>query len=90
LTASLGVCINSKLGFYHYVDTIFSQSIVLLGLVNPITFSFSSIQHLLLLFVTVIWSSVTVALMVVSWNAVGESLQLCVFPHAHYISLYFI
>jgi hypothetical protein len=46
----LGVFIDSKLYFHSHVDYIFSQSIKLLGLIHNITFSFSTLDSLLILY----------------------------------------
>jgi hypothetical protein len=65
----LGVQIDSKLHFHHHVDYIFSQANRLLGLIRTVTFSFSSLQSLLMLcytvvrpkleYVSVAWNSIT-------------------------------
>jgi hypothetical protein len=65
----LGVESDSKLHFHHHVDYIFSQAIRLLGLIRTVTFSFSSLQSLLMLYYTlarpkleygsVAWNSIT-------------------------------
>jgi hypothetical protein len=65
----LGFCIDSKLYFHFHVDYIFSQSIKLLGLIRNITFSFSTLDSLLILYfslvrpkleyASVVWNSIT-------------------------------
>jgi hypothetical protein len=65
----LGVFIDSKLYFHSHVDYIFSQSIKLFGLVRNITFSFSTLDSLLisyfslvrpkLEYASVVWYSIT-------------------------------
>ena len=49
----LGVLTDSKLYFHHQVDSIFSQTIRLLGLIRRVTISFSSLECLLMLYCTV-------------------------------------
>jgi hypothetical protein len=65
----LGVLIGSKLYFHSDVDYIFSQYIKLLGLIRNITFSFSTLDSLLILYfslvrpkleyASVVWNSIT-------------------------------
>jgi hypothetical protein len=65
----LGVFIDSKLYFHLHVDHIFSQSIMLLSLIRNITFSFSTLDTLLILhlspvrpkleYASVVWNSIT-------------------------------
>jgi hypothetical protein len=65
----LGVFIDSKLYFHSHVDYIFSQSIKLLGFISNITFSFSTLDSLLILcfslvrpkleYASVVWNSIT-------------------------------
>jgi hypothetical protein len=50
----LGVFIDSKLYFHCHVDYIFSQSIKLLGLIRNITFSFSTLDSLLILYFSLV------------------------------------
>jgi hypothetical protein len=65
----LGVFIDSKLYFHSHVDYIFSQYIKLLGLIRNNTFSFSTLDSLLILYfslvrpkleyASVVWNSIT-------------------------------
>jgi hypothetical protein len=55
-TDSLGVFTNSKLHFHDHIDYIFSQCIKLLGLFRTITFPFSSLGSLYMLYCTLIRS----------------------------------
>jgi hypothetical protein len=64
----LGVFTDSKLHFHNHVDYIFSQCIKLLGLVRAITFPFSSIGSLYMLYCTLIRSKLEYASVV--WNSV--------------------
>jgi hypothetical protein len=66
----LGVFIDSKLHFHNHVDYIFSQCIKLLGLVRAITFPFSSIGSLYMLYCTLIRSKLEYASVV--WNSVND------------------
>jgi hypothetical protein len=50
----LGVQIDSKLHFAYHVDYIFSQAIRLFELIRRVTFSFSSLQSLLMLYYTLV------------------------------------
>jgi hypothetical protein len=52
----LGVFIDSKLRFHNHVDYIFSQCIKLLGLVRNLTFPFSSLDCLYMLYFTLVRS----------------------------------
>jgi hypothetical protein len=64
----LGVFTDSKLHFHNHVDYIFSQCIKLLGLVRAITFPFSSIGSLYMLYCTLSRSKLEYASVV--WNSV--------------------
>jgi hypothetical protein len=64
----LGVFIDSKLHFHNHADYIFSQCIKLLGLVRAITFPFSSLGSLYILYFTLIRSKLEYASVV--WNSV--------------------
>jgi hypothetical protein len=65
----LGVFIESKLYCHSHVDYILSQSIKLLGQIRNITFSFSTLDNLLILYfslvrpklecASVVWNSIT-------------------------------
>jgi hypothetical protein len=93
----LGVLIDSKLHFHNRVDYIFSQTIRLLGLIRSVTFSFSSLQSLLMLYCTLVrtkleyasvaWNFITL-LMPVSLSAFSGNLYLFVivvfFSHVPY------
>jgi hypothetical protein len=62
----LGVFVDSKLRFHNHVDYIFSQCIKLLGLVRTLTFSFSYLDCLYMLYFTLIRSKLKYASVV--WN----------------------
>jgi hypothetical protein len=64
----LGVFIDFKLRFHNYVDYIFSQCIKLLGLVSTLTFSFSSLDCLYMLYFTLVRSKLEYASVV--WNSI--------------------
>jgi hypothetical protein len=64
----LGVFIDSKLRFHNYVDYVFSQCIKLLGLVLTLTFSFSSLDYLYVLYFTSVRSELEYASVV--WNPI--------------------
>jgi hypothetical protein len=65
----LGVFFDSKLHFHNHVDYVFSECIKLLGLICSITYIFSSLECLYVLYFTlvrprleyasVVWNSVT-------------------------------
>jgi hypothetical protein len=67
----LGVHIDRKLHFHRHVDFIVSHALKLLGLLLTLTFSFSTIDSLLILYFALViskleyafvaWSSVTIA-----------------------------
>jgi hypothetical protein len=93
----LGVFIDSKLRFHNHVDYIFSQCIKLLGLVRTLTFSFSSLDCLYMLYFTLFRSKLEYTSVV--WNSITttganklERIQqkfsaLCYYrflPHVHY------
>jgi hypothetical protein len=63
----LGVFIDSELHFHNHVDYIFCQCIKLLGLVRAITFPFSSLGSLCMLYCTLIRSKLEYASVV--WNS---------------------
>jgi hypothetical protein len=80
----LGVFTDSKLWFHNHVDYIFSWCIKLLGLVRTLTFSFSSLDCLYMLYFTLVRSKLEYALlfrillrllMPTNWNASSRSLQ---------------
>jgi hypothetical protein len=66
-----GVQIDSKLHFHHHVDYIFSQAIRLLGLIRTETFSFSSLQSLLMLYYTSVRPKLEYAS--VAWNPITST-----------------
>jgi hypothetical protein len=93
----LGVFTDSKLRFHNHVDYIFLQCIKLLGLVRTLTFSFSSLDCLYMLYFTlvrrkleyasVVWNSITTT----DANKLERTQQkfaaLCYnrfLPHVHY------
>jgi hypothetical protein len=51
-----GVSFDSKLYFYNNVDFIFSDCIKLLGIIRSITFRFSSLDYLYVLYFTLVTS----------------------------------
>jgi hypothetical protein len=52
----LGVWLDNKLYFHHYVNYIFSVASKLLGLIKFITYNFSSLESLLVLFISLVRS----------------------------------
>jgi hypothetical protein len=64
----LGVFIDSKFRFPNHVDYILSQCIKLLGLVRTLTFSFSSLDCLYMLYFTLVRSKTEYASVV--WNSI--------------------
>ncbi|KDR18918.1 hypothetical protein L798_06656 [Zootermopsis nevadensis] len=64
----LGIFFDSKLQFHNHVDHIFSHCIKLLGLVRTLTFSFSSLDCLYMLYVTLVRSKLEYASVV--WNSI--------------------
>jgi hypothetical protein len=62
----LGVLLDSKLLFHHHADHVFSQSLKMLGIIR--TFSFSTFDSCLLLYVTVVRSKLEYASPV--WNSI--------------------
>jgi hypothetical protein len=48
----LGILLDSKLHFHAHVDYIFSQSIKTLALIRTVTYSFSTLDSLLILYLT--------------------------------------
>jgi hypothetical protein len=67
----LGVIIDSKLQFHNHVDYIFSQTIRLLGLIRLVTFSFSSLQSLLMIYCTLFRPKLEYAS--AAWNSVTST-----------------
>ena len=50
----LGIQLDSKLHFPAHVDYSFLQSVLILGVIRPITCSFSSIDGVLILYLTLV------------------------------------
>ncbi|PNF19683.1 hypothetical protein B7P43_G05097 [Cryptotermes secundus] len=67
----LGVLIDSKLHFHQHVDILFSQTMKLLGLIRTITFSFSTLDSLLMLYTALIRSKLEYASVV--WNSITNT-----------------
>jgi hypothetical protein len=67
----LGVFIDSKLYVHSHVDGIFSQSIKLLGLIRNIIFSFSTLDSLLILYVSLVRPKLQYASVV--WNSITST-----------------
>ena len=57
--------------FHNHVDYIFSQTIRLLGLIRSVTFSFSSLQSLLMLYCTLVTPKLEYAS--VAWNSITST-----------------
>jgi hypothetical protein len=77
----LGILLNSELLFHHHVDYIFFQSLKMLGLIRSSTYSFSTIDSLLLFYCIFLRSKLEYAL--TAWNNIAitdanklESVQL--------------
>jgi hypothetical protein len=64
----LGVQLYSKLHFHAHVDYIFSQSIKMLGLIRTVTYSFSTLHSLLILYLTLVAPKLEYASTV--WNSI--------------------
>jgi hypothetical protein len=64
----LGVFTDSKLRLHNHVDYIFSRCVKLLGLVRTLTFSFSSLDCLHMLYFTLVRSKLEYASVV--WNSI--------------------
>jgi hypothetical protein len=67
----LGVHINSKLHFHQRVDFLFSHSMKLLGLIRTTTFSFSTLDNLLMLYIAIVRSKLKYASVV--WNSITNT-----------------
>jgi hypothetical protein len=57
----LCVFFDSKLHFHNHVDYVFSECIKLLGLIRSITYSFSSLECLYVLYFTIVRSKLEYA-----------------------------
>jgi hypothetical protein len=64
----LGVFFDSKLYFHNHVDFLFSKCIKLLGPIRSITFSFSSLDCLFVLYTALVRSRLEYASVV--WNSI--------------------
>jgi hypothetical protein len=62
----LGVWLDNKLYFHHHVNYIFSVVSKLLGLINFITYNFSSLDSLLVLYISLVRSKLEYAS--IAWN----------------------
>jgi hypothetical protein len=62
----LGVMLDIKLYFHCHVDFVYSQALRTLGLINFITYNFSSLDSLVLLYIALIRSKLEYASVV--WN----------------------
>jgi hypothetical protein len=58
---------DSKLYFHSHVDYVFSESIKLFGLIRSITYRFSSLEYLYVLYFTLVRSKLEYASVV--WNS---------------------
>jgi hypothetical protein len=67
----LGVFLDSKLHFHNHVDYVFSECIKLLGLIRSITYSFSSLECLYVLYPTLVRSRLEYASVV--WNSITST-----------------
>jgi hypothetical protein len=67
----LGVFIDIKLHFHNHVNHIFSHSIKLLGLVRSINFTFSSLECMHRLYITLVSSRLEYAYVV--WNSITST-----------------
>jgi hypothetical protein len=64
----LGVQLDSKLHFHAHFDYIFSQSVRTLGLIRTVTYSFSTLDSLLILYLTLVRPKLEYASNV--WNSI--------------------
>jgi hypothetical protein len=67
----LGVFFDSKLYFHNHVDFLFSERVKLLGLIHSITFSFSSLDCLFVLYFVLVRPRLQYASVV--WNSIMSS-----------------
>jgi hypothetical protein len=67
----LGVHIDSKLHFHQDVDSLFSHTMKLLGLIRTITFPFFTLDSLLMLCVAIVRSNLEFATVV--WNSITNT-----------------
>jgi hypothetical protein len=70
-TEDLGVFLDFKLCFDQHVDYLFSDTITLLGLIRTITFSFSSLDSLMMLYISLVRSKLEYAS--VAWNSLTNT-----------------
>jgi hypothetical protein len=75
----LGVHIDSKLNFHQHVEFLFSQTMKWLGLIRTITFTFSTLDSLLMLYIAIVRSKLEYASVV--WNSItntrADAKQIC-------------
>jgi hypothetical protein len=83
----LGVLIDSNLHFHHDVDNVFPRAVRFLGLIQIVTFSFFSLQNILVLYCTLVRPKLEYAS--VSWNPI-TSTNACELEHIHqkFLSFY--
>jgi hypothetical protein len=67
----LGVFFDSKLHFHNHVDYVFSECIKILGLIRFITYSFSSLECLYVLYFTLVRPRLEYAS--VTWNSITST-----------------
>jgi hypothetical protein len=67
----LGVHTDSNLHFHQHVDSLFSHTMKLLGLIPTITFSSSSLDSLLMLYIAIVRSKLEYASVV--WNSITNT-----------------
>jgi hypothetical protein len=67
----LGVFFDSKLHFHSHVDNLFSECIKLLGLIRSITYRFSSLECLYVLYFTLVRSNLEYASVI--WNSITST-----------------
>jgi hypothetical protein len=64
----LGIFLDSKLYFYNHVNFIFSRCVKLLGLVRSVTFNFSYLECMLILYFALVRSNVEYISVI--WNSI--------------------
>jgi hypothetical protein len=67
----LGVLLDCKLYFHQHINYVFSQSLKMLGLIGYITSSFSTLDNLLVLYITLVRSITEYASVV--WNSITNT-----------------